>query len=200
MLGLSNPSDVIFLVDVSKKMSLEDVEKIKQFLQMTIGDFSIASNKVHAGIVLMGFENNNKRSFLSLKDGSDKDTTMNFIHAITKQAGNSNIKEALETLSSKEFNNHNQRNVPKVLFVLTKENIEELNDPDVKQNLQKLSESPNKVIFVGLGKSFNSNDSPDDYKVISTDSINQLPEVVSKVYKEVATSRGNIAIFVTLKN
>lgn len=192
LLGLSNSVDIIFVVDVSKKMAVQEVENIKQFLQITIGDYHIKNDGVRVGILLMGFEGNNGRSILSLNDGSNREKVVKFVESISKQAGNSNLKAALDAISSTSSFNK-RRGVSQVVYVLTKNDIESLKDAGIKEKLSELSKAPNKVVFVDLGDSLTGDDVnvPESIKFIPAGSTRKLPEVLSKIYKEAASARGN---------
>lgn len=194
--GLSNGMDVAFVVDVSKRMSTQDVEQIKLFLTNAVSDFDISNTKARVGVILMGTTGTEerKKTILSPTDGYDKSAVLKFIRSIEKQQGQVNFKKELVELE--KFKIQNQRNVPNVVVVMSKDNVRLLDDEIIKKKVEQLSKSPDKIIFAGFEGSSGKVDNEDnELNDISVDSVRQLPQILSKVYEQLQNTRGIRVLF-----
>jgi len=193
--GISKPMDVVYIIDTSKGMTLQDIEQLKSYLISAVDEFKISEKDVRVGFVVnSGVSNqdgNQNVNFLGLDKGSSKDQVKTFIKNIQKLDTSRDLVSALNfaDLSKFRVRRENGKKVELVTFVVAKQPfpVEPL-----KNAVIRLRNKPDKLVFVGSGTDIPDDVSIGDLKVevINLDSTQDIPDLYPVIFKVLATTRG----------
>ena len=185
--------DVIYVVDVSKRSSTDDVSRLRSFLEKQIEELNVSSETARVGVILLG---KSEDEVLTLDEGNDKIKVKSFVLGITKGTENSDIFAALQKLSSGELASL-KRNVPQVVVILAKNAGEQLNKDRTQKEIERLSNGENKVIVVNISPDAES-ESDGDLSPVNTLNIKgtrYLPSVYPSIYEDLAKAAGLYCVF-----
>ncbi|XP_063160042.1 collagen alpha-6(VI) chain-like [Candoia aspera] len=141
-------ADIVFLVDSSSSIGLENFQKVKNFLYTLISSLHIGQNQVRIG--LAQYSDDIFKEF-QLNEYSLKNDILEQIEKLTFRKGSTYTGAALDFIKERYFTvsagSRIQENIPQVLILLTDG---ESND-DVKVPAHKLKDEGILVYVVGIG-------------------------------------------------
>lgn len=140
-------ADVVFLVDGSASIGLENFQQIREFLSSLVSVFEVAPDKVRIGLVQ--YSDTPRTEFL-LNTYQNKDDILNYIKNLRYKTGGTHTGQGLEFLLNHHFvpeaGSRAQYNVPQIAVVITDGNSQD----EVEPHAQKLREKGIKLYAIGI--------------------------------------------------
>lgn len=140
-------ADIVFLVDGSFSIGLENFQTIREFLSSLVSIFEVAPDKVRLGLVQ--YSNTPRTEFL-LNAYQNKEDILNYIKNMRYKTGGTHTGLGLEFLLNNLFvpeaGSRTQANVPQIAIVITDGNSQD----EVEPHAHKLRERGIKLYAIGI--------------------------------------------------
>ncbi|KAI7805487.1 putative collagen alpha-6VI chain-like [Triplophysa rosa] len=140
-------ADIVFLVDGSASIGLENFQQIRVFLSSLVSIFEVAPDKVRLGLVQ--YSDTPRTEFL-LNTYQNKEDILNYIKNLRYKTGGTHTGQGLEFLLNHHFvpeaGSRTQNNVPQIAVVITDGNSQD----EVEPHAQKLRERGIKLYAIGI--------------------------------------------------
>ncbi|KAA0718319.1 Collagen alpha-4(VI) chain [Triplophysa tibetana] len=145
-------ADIVFLVDGSSSIRLENFQTIREFLSSLVSIFEVAPDKVRFGLVQ--YSDTPRTEFL-LNAYQNKEDILNYIKNLSYETGGTITGGPLTGLGLEFLLNHHfvlkagsrsQDNVPQIAIVITDGNSQD----EVELHAQKLRERGIKLYAIGI--------------------------------------------------
>ncbi|KAF5897624.1 collagen alpha-6(VI) chain-like, partial [Clarias magur] len=183
-------ADIVFLVDGSASVGLQNFQQIREFLRSVVSNFDIAPNKIRVGMVQ--FSDTPKTEFF-LNTYEEKQEILDYIKRFPYKTGGTNTGRALQFLLQNHFveqaGSRANQMVPQIVFVITDGESQD----DVEPYAQELRQKGIKVYAIGIKDAQEKflkklASQPYDHHVYRVSDFNALQEISLGVSRELCTT------------
>ncbi|XP_073729648.1 collagen alpha-6(VI) chain isoform X2 [Misgurnus anguillicaudatus] len=140
-------ADIVFLVDGSGSIGLENFQQIREFLSSLVNHFEVSSDKVQIGLVQYS---DKPHTEFFLNTYRNKEEIINYITNLRYIKGGTNTGQGLEFLLRTHFiqeaGSRIQHEVPQIAIVITDGESQD----EVQSHAQKLRESGIELFAIGI--------------------------------------------------
>lgn len=205
-------ADIVFLVDGSSSIGLENFQEVREFLSSLVENFDVAPDKIRIGLVEYS---DTPRTEFSLNTYQNKQDILSYIQNLQYKHGGTFTGQGLEFMLKQHFvekaGSRAQQNVPQIAIVITDGDSQD----EVESQAQELRQRGIKIFTIGI-KDANETllrqiaSEPYDQHVYSVSDFAALQGISQSVIQEVCTtveetrkevikmSRGNILHYKTI--
>lgn len=205
-------ADIVFLVDGSSSIGLENFQEVCEFLSSLVENFDVAPDKIRIGLVEYS---DTPRTEFSLNTYQNKQDILSYIQNLQYKTGGTFTGQGLEFMLKQHFvekaGSRAQQNVPQIAIVITDGDSQD----EVESQAQELRQRGIKIFTIGI-KDANETllrqiaSEPYDQHVYSVSDFAALQGISQSVIQEVCTtveetrkevikmSRGNILHYKTI--
>lgn len=195
-------ADIVFLVDGSASIGLDNFQQIRDFLSSLVENFEVASDKVRIGLVQYS---DTPRTEFSLNTYQNKEEILDYIRNLRYKTGGTHTGQGLEFILKQHFveeaGSRVQQNVPQIAIVITDGDSQD----EVELQAQELRQRGIKIFAIGIKDADvrllrQIANEPYDQYVYSVSDFAALQGISQSVVRElctsvkdvIETSRGNI--------
>ncbi|XP_051503354.1 collagen alpha-6(VI) chain [Myxocyprinus asiaticus] len=182
-------ADIVFLVDSSASIGLENFQKIREFLSSLVQNFEVAPDKVQIGLVQYS---NTPRTEFFLKTYQNKEDILNNIQKLHYKTGGTYTGKGLEFLLKQHFveeaGSRAQHSVPQIAIVITDGKSQD----EVEAHAQELKQRGIKMYAIGIKDADETllrqiANEPYDQHVFSVEDFAALQGISQSIIHEICT-------------
>ncbi|KAF4106105.1 collagen alpha-6(VI) chain-like [Onychostoma macrolepis] len=183
-------ADIVFLVDGSASIGLENFQHIREFVSLLIENLEVAADKIRIGLVQ--YSDTQHTEFL-LNTYQNKQDILRYIQNLRYKTGGTFTGQGLEFMLKQHFvekaGSRAQQNVPQIAIVITDGDSQD----EVESQAQELRQRGIKIFAIGI-KDVNETllrqiaSEPYDQHVYSVSDFSALQGISQSVIQEVCTT------------
>ncbi|XP_048062039.1 collagen alpha-4(VI) chain-like [Megalobrama amblycephala] len=140
-------ADIVFLVDGSNSIGLENFQQIRGFLSFLVQNFEVARDRIRIGLVQYS---DTPRTEFSLNTYQKKEEILNYIQNLRYKTGGKYTGLGLEFILEQHFvekaGSRAQQNVPQIAVVITNGDSQD----EVESHAQELRDRGIKIFAIGI--------------------------------------------------
>ncbi|XP_056326489.1 collagen alpha-6(VI) chain isoform X1 [Danio aesculapii] len=140
-------ADIVFLVDGSASIGLDNFQQIREFLSSLVENFEVAPDKVRIGLVQYS---DTPRTEFSLNTYQNKEEILDYIRNLRYKTGGTHTGQGLEFILKQHFieeaGSRAQQNVPQIAIVITDGDSQD----EVELQAQELRQRGIKIFAIGI--------------------------------------------------
>ncbi|XP_048059794.1 collagen alpha-6(VI) chain-like isoform X2 [Megalobrama amblycephala] len=140
-------ADIVFLVDGSASIGLENFQQIRDFLYFLVQNFEVARDRIRIGLVQYS---DTPHTEFSLNTYQKKEEILNHIQNLHYKTGGTNTGLGLEFILEQHFvekaGSRAQQNVPQIAVVITDGDSQD----EVESHAQELRDRGIKIFAIGI--------------------------------------------------